>query len=361
MEVPRMGKRATAGTCLASLVKMAVPLCQRAERECPRMGPGRKPDIPDWVMAALIMVAVLKRKKSKSSQYRFLDEHRSDWKEWLGTSKFPARSTYFDRYRRAHRLFQYAIKLQGEKAIEEDVVDAKDVAVDKSLVAARGPLWHKSDRKKNRIPKGLRGVDRDSDWGCSKHDGWVQGYSFEVVVSATKGTTVFPLLASADTASAKETRTFDEKIDDLPESTENISADSGYDSNHIGERIEWKEKNRRTGRRFLCPENKRGSKNASPSKRVQPRDESHRRRLARRKYYKSPRGKTIYKRRSQTVEPFNEWFKSLFELDNRVWHRGLDNNRTQLLAAIFAYQLLIRYNYRRGNENGQVRCFLDKL
>lgn len=67
-----MGKRATVGTCLASLVKMAVPLCQQAERECPRTGPGRKPEIADWVLAVLIMVAVMKRKKSESAQYRFL-------------------------------------------------------------------------------------------------------------------------------------------------------------------------------------------------------------------------------------------------------------------------------------------------
>ena len=106
-----MGKRATVGTCLASLVKMSVPLCQRAEREHPRTGPGRKPDIPDWVLAVLIMVAILKRKKSKSAQYRFLDEHCRELKVLLGTRKFPARSTYFDRYRRAYRLFAYAIKL----------------------------------------------------------------------------------------------------------------------------------------------------------------------------------------------------------------------------------------------------------
>jgi hypothetical protein len=356
-----MGKRATVGTCLASLVKMAVPLCQQAERECPRTGPGRKPDIADWVLAVLIMVAVLKRKKSKSAQYRFLDEHRRELAELLGMSQFPARSTYFDRYRRAHRLFAYAIKLQGQKAIAEGIVDPTDVAADKSLIAARGPLWHKSDRKKNRIPKGLRGVDRDSDWGCSKHDGWVQGYSFEVVVSATKNSPVFPLLASADTASAKETTTFDEKIDDLPEATKNVSADSGYDSNHIAERIEYSAEGKRTGRRFVCPENKRGSKDKSGRKPVQPRDESHRRRLTRRQFYCSHRGKSIYRRRSQTVEPFNEWFKSLFELEDRVWHRGLENNQTQLLAALFAYGLLVRYNHRRGNENGQIRWIIDTL
>lgn len=356
-----MGKRATVGTCLASLVKMAVPLCQRAERECPRTGPGRRPDIPDWVLAVLIMVAILKRKKSKSAQYRFLDEHRRELKAWLGTRKFPARSTYFDRYRRAHRLFAYAIKLQGEQAIAEGIIDVTDVVPDKSLVAARGPLWHKSDRQKNRIPKGLRGVDRESDWGYSKHDGWVQGYSFEVVVSATKNSIVFPLLASASVASAKETTTFDEKIDELPAVTNNVAADSGYDSNHIAERIEYSADGKRTSRRFVCPENKRGSKDKSGRQPVQPRDESHRRRLDRRQFYHSRRGKAIYRRRSQTVEPFNEWFKSLFELEDRVWHRGLENNQTQLLAALFAYQLLVRFNHRRGRQNGQVRWILDTL
>jgi hypothetical protein len=356
-----MGRRATVGARLASLVKMALPLCQQAERECPRTGPGRKPEIADWTLAVLIMVAVMKRKKSKSAQYRFLDEHRRELKELLGAGKFPARSTYFDRYRRAHGLFQHAIKLQGQQAIAEGLVDPADVAVDKSLMQARGPLWHKSDRNKNRIPKGLRGVDRESQWGCSKHDGWVQGYSFEVVVSATKNSVVFPLLASADAANAKETTTFGHKIDDLPAATKNVSADSGYDSNQAGERIEYSAEGRRTGRRFLCPENKRGSKDKSGCQSVQPRDESHRRRLARRRFYRSRRGKAIYRRRCQTVEPFNEWFKSLFELDHRVWHRGLENNQTQILAALFAYQLLVRYNYRRGCKNGQVKRILDVL
>jgi len=356
-----MGRRATAGTCLASLVRLAMPLCKQAERECPQTGPGRKPEIPDWVLAVLIMVAVLKRRKAKSAQYRFLKEHRRRLAEWLGTGRFPARSTYFDRYRRAQRLFHAAIRLQGDQAIAEGVTDPKEVAVDKSLVAARGPLWHKSDRKKKRIPKKLRGVQRESDWGYSQHDGWVQGYSFEVFVCSTKDTTVFPLSGSADTASAKETQTFEEKIADLADETETVSADSGYDSNHLGERIEWSEEGKRTGRRFRCPENRRNSKPETRTKASKPRDESHRRRLLRKRHLQSKRGKVTYRRRGQTVEPFNEWFKSLFELNERVWRRGLENNRTRLMAAVFAYQTLVRYNHRRGNENGQVHWILDML
>lgn len=358
-----MGKRATAGTCLATLVKMAVPLLQEAERQCPRTGPGAKPDIPDWFIGVLIMVGVMKLKKSKSSQFRFLSEpsQRRDIAEAAGCDEFPSRSTFFRRYRRAHQLFRVAIQLQGQKAIAEGIADAEVVAVDKSLIAAQGPLWHKRDRQANRIPKGLHGVDRESAWGCSEHDGWVQGYGFEVVVSATQGRTVFPLLASADTASAKETQTFGEKIDDLPAENASVLGDSGYDSNEIGERIEYDAQDRRTGRRFLCPENRRASKRRPGDPPPKPRDEHHRRRLARRQFLKSRAGRRLYARRGQTVEPFHDWFKSLFQLNDRVWHRGLDNNRTQLLAAIFAYQLLVRTNHRRGRHNGQVKWLMDAL
>src|SRR6266852_1048318 len=215
-----MGQRAKAGTCLATLVKMAIPLCQQAEHRCPRTGPGKPPDFPDWMMAILIMVAILKRKKTKSAQYRFLAEHRRDLKAWLGMKRWPVRSTYFERYRRAHRLFRAAIQLQGEKAVAEGVADPEVATVDKSLMAARGPLWHKRNRQQNCIPQGLHGVDRESTWGYSQHDGWVQGYSFEVVVSATIGSTVFPLAATVDTASAKETQTFADKVEELPGKTD---------------------------------------------------------------------------------------------------------------------------------------------
>jgi hypothetical protein len=359
-----MRARTTEGTCLATLVRMAIPLCRAAECQCPRTGPGRPPDFADWVMAVLIMTAVLKKKKSKSAQYRFLREHRCEFMAWLDLEAFPSRTTYFDRYRRAHRLFEVAIRLQGEKAVAEGIANPQTVSVDKSLVEARGPLWHKKDRAAGRIPKGLKGVDRDSTWGYSKHHGWVQGYSYETVVTASKGSTVFPMLASGDTASAKEFTSFDSKIDQLSEDTENVLADTGYDKNDFGDRIEYDEQGHRTGRRFICPPNRRNSTEGRASschrtKSTPPASRSRRqKRIA---FYRSRRGQKLYARRCQTVEPFNDWFKALFELDERAWHRGLDNNRTQMLVAIFGYQLLVRYNHRRGRENGQIKWILDQL
>jgi len=357
-----MGARARAGTCLVTLVKMALPLLREAERQCPRTGPGAKPVFPDWWIGLLIMVAVLKGKKSKSAQYRFLSEksNRDQIVRAAGNNPFPPRSTFFRRYRRAHRLFRTAIRLQGERAMAEGVTDARDVAVDKSLIAARGPAWHKRDRERNKVPAG---VDRDSTWGYSEHDGWVQGYSYEVVVSATPGTTVFPLQASVDTASTSETRTFAEKIGQLPRATKTVSADSGYDTNALGEKVEWDDRGCRTGRRFLCPENPRhgGRKKTKPCNADASRAHSRALRRERKRFFSSRHGRRIYARRKKTVEPFNQWFKSLFELDECVWHRGLENNRTQIAAAVFAYQLLVRYNFLRRRRNGRVRWIVDAL
>ena len=228
-----MGKRAKVGACLEALVEMAIPLLQEAERQCPRTGPGAPPTIPDWLIGVLIMVAMLKRKKTKAAKWRFITDpaNRARLAAALGRNDFPSRSHWYDRYRRAHRLFEVAIRVQGEQAILEEVAVPRHLAVDKSLIEAHGPRWHKRDRERGKVPPG---VDQASTWSYSEHDGWVQGFSYEVVVSATKNTVVFPLLASVDTASAAEVRTFADKIAHLPAGTQTVSLDSGYDASYLG-------------------------------------------------------------------------------------------------------------------------------
>ena len=191
------------GTCLAALVAVAIPVCQQAERECPRTGPGRKPEIADWVMAVLIMVAVMKRRKSKSAQYRFLDQHRGQLMEWLGVERFPARSTYFDRYRRAYRLYEQVIRIEGRRAVAHGLADADCLAVDQSVLRARGPRWNKKHLKRKSVRKG---ADLDATWTYSKYHGWILGYSYEVIVTADKHGTVWPLLASAGPARSAKSR-----------------------------------------------------------------------------------------------------------------------------------------------------------
>jgi hypothetical protein len=220
----------------------------------------------------------------------------------------------------------------------------------KNLLDSLGPPWHKQDRRMGDVPSG---VDTDTTWGHSEHHGRVQGYSYEVVVTVTADSVVWPLLASVDAASVSEAATFAEKIPNLPKQTEYVDADSAYDVDAYQKAIGEDEQGQRTGHRLLCPENPRNGTGEHPGPAQQ-------RRRRRRALMASRRGRKIYRRRSQTVEPFHEWLVRVFELEH-VWHRGLDNNRTQVLAASFAYQVLLRYNHRHGNSNGQIKAIVDRL
>lgn len=347
---------------LQALVKLAIPICQRAEREHPRTGPGRPPEIPDWVILVLITVAVLKNRRNKSAQYRFLEQHQAELLCWIGTDHFPSRSTYCDRYRRAHLVFRVAVRLQGDLLLQKKIGDASCVAVDKSLVPSLGPAWPKRLRQAGKL---LPGVDRDSAWGFSKCHGWVQGYSYEVLVSAGRNGLVVPLRASVDRANWSEHRSFREQIADLPASTKYVLADRGYDANEHADAIEFNASGRPTGRRFLCPQIYRRGEHRRPREPCHDphlaRREIRRRRRQRASYFQTKKARRVYSLRSTTAEPFNEWFKSSFQLHDRAWHRGLDNNRTQILGAVFAYQLLVRYNRRLGNHHGQLQWILDGL
>jgi len=305
------------------------------------------------------MVAVIKKRKSKSSQYRFLAHRERELCRLLGLGFLPSRASYFDRYRRAHTLFAKAIELQGRLAIAEGIASPSVCAADKSLIPARGPVWHRHKRVRNIRP---RGVDAQAAWGYSPHHDWVWGYGYDVVVTATRKSVVFPLLAGMEAANANEAKCLQAKLSQLPPELLHLLLDSGYDSNELGERVEYTPQGKRTGRRMLCPPVARFGKPAVgryPHRGK--RERSRVRRAARVAFLRGVRGRRLYRQRRKTVEPFNEWFKNLFELDERAWHRGIDNNRTQVLCAMFSYQLLVRYHHRHGGTNAQIQWILDGL
>jgi len=366
---------------LATLVRQAADLCRAAQDQLPaRTGPGRPPDFETWQLAVLILVAIARRRKSKSGQHAFLVRHRTlllggPVGRPLGLDKLPCRSTFMERYPESYAVYEKAIEIQGRRALAQHACCARVVAVDKSIVAARGPAYHRrlqrADRRLGRRPRA--GTDAQAAWGYGPHDGWVWGYSYEVVVCATKNRVVFPLLASAGTASCNEHTSFPAKVPRLPASVRYVLADGGYDGNDIAEAVERRPRRRRRRpprrgrppgpcRRFVCPLQSRCGKPAVG--RVAHRGTRERRRqhrAARDRFYRSVRGKRLYRQRSRTVEPFNQWFKHLFDLEDRVWHRGLGNNRAALLAAVFLYQLLLRHSFRCGRRDGQVQWILDAL
>lgn len=345
------------GACLDRCVTIARSACQQAERDCPRTGPGRKPEVPDWVVATMLVVAILHRKKSRLAQFAFWQARTVRFQVWFPDQRMLARSQFYQRARGVAALLSLAMKHLGIHAVRRGWADAQIVALDKSLIAARGRKRHSRERRLR------RGVDPDATWSYSEHDRWVFGYSYEVAVSAGKRGTLWPLLASFDTASCSEQKSCLAKLPQLPRQTRYVLADAGYDSNAVGESVEKTTAGRSTQRRFLCPEVPRpqvGKPRCPHSRETRIRQLHRRLRDARRKFTRSLRGRKLYRRRSITVEPFNSRFKQLFDLHDRVWHWGLKNNRVTVLAAFVAYQVLLTYNHQLRQRHARVQQLLHR-
>lgn len=349
------------GTPLSQLIRLAIPLCREAQRRLPRPGPGRPDTFADWAIAVLVLIVVVKRRTTKDAQYRYLCEHRQGLVDGLGLPRFPARSTYFARYRRAHRLLKLALAVHAERAATRGRVDARCVAVDKTVVTARGPVWHHGQHAAGIRP---RGVDVEATWTRTRCKGWVYGYGVEVVVSAAPTGPVWPLLGSTDPAAWREVRTLPAKVPLLPRCTRYVLVDRGYDSDTLGDAVEWNSHHRRTGRRLVGPQQVRHNARR-PAKRAwretRQRQQKRWRRQRRRRFSKTNAGRALYRRRGQTVEPFFDWFKAAFGLSQQAWHRGLDNNRTMVLAALLAYQVMLRYNRLKRRKEGGIQWILDAV
>lgn len=348
-------------TPLRHLINLAVPICRRAEAWLPPPGPGRPVEIPAWAIAVLILVALAKQRTSKSAQYRYLAAHAPMLVRRLGLDRFPARSTYFARYRTASVLLSEALARHTAHAAARGHINVRCVASDKTLVAAAGRPWHKAQRARGERPPR---ADGDASWSRSEHDGWVYGYGLEAIVTAPRQGVVWPLLGSVEPGHVREARTFPAKVPRLPGRTRYVLVDMGYDSNALGEAVEYDGSGRPLGRRLVGPQQRRhnrygGRRRVWRETRRRRRRREHRAR--RREFYETKFGRRLYKRRGQTVEPFFGHFKDLFGLDEHVWHAGLGNNRTQILAALVLYQILLVYNRIKGHDDAEVKWILDQL
>ena len=50
------------------------------------------------------------------------------------------------------------------------------------MIQAKGPVWHRKQKEKNIIPKGLTGLDKEATWSFSEADRWIYGHgSFSLV------------------------------------------------------------------------------------------------------------------------------------------------------------------------------------
>jgi hypothetical protein len=196
------------------------------------------------------------------------------------------------------------------------MVDPYIVAVDSTLLQAKGHVWHKSSMKNGVIPRS--GIDTDARWGYSHTKEWVFGYKLHL--SASTGSLIVSMSADVTTANIPDNQQYRSLTSILPDRIRYITADTGYDDYKL---YDYSSK---LGIDLVCP--------------VEGYESTSAHRLELMYFYESVIGQAIYNWRSISVEPLREHIKSVFRIEP-LPVRGYHRTAAVVLLTVLLYQLMV--------------------
>lgn len=310
-----------------------------------KRGRGKAKTFSDLSIVLCAVVMVVHKTREFQALHDFLEENPKLQKE-CKLKGLPHRTTFSRRIKRVSEVVRIQIQHLGDLLIHQGAVSGKTAAVDKSLFRSVGPLWHKSYREKGIIPDKLRNVDVESAWGYSPYHGFVQGYGLHAVCTAEKGEPMVFVDAWVEPANVDETQVFPTHVLFLSDSISRVLADTKYSGQASIELVQRQQGGRIT-RRLVTPVEKTKSTSVS--------------RAAYADYFASPWGRHFYRLRKITIEPLFGRIKTIFQMKERVWMKGLKNVRALILSAIYVYQVVMVLNLIQGESLDRIKPFLNAI
>ncbi len=251
-----------------------------------------------------------------------------------GLTRIPDRRTFDRRLRTISIDIKERIAVMTSLFVSERMIDPYIVAIDSTLLKARGHVWHKSSMNKGIVPRS--GIDTDARWGFSHTKGWIFGYKLHLISST--GSLIVPLAADFTTANVQDNQMYNPMISSpLPSSSSSSSSsslfletcymigDSGYDDHDLYDLSVAK------GFQLVCP--------------VQRYEHTPANRLELINFYESELGQAIYSWRSKSIEPLIEHLKQVFRIDP-LPIRGYYKAAGIVLLSVLLYQILVYHNLR---------------
>ena len=299
----------------------------------------------ELVMVKIMLVMLLKKIKKYKQLERYLNLNPTIAKA-CGIECSPHRKTLKHRIEGLPKKMRKRIRSVSRKLCKTLDYYPKSCAIDSSLLVACGPLWHKKDRKKKHIPKGLRNVDTESMWGFSPTRGWVQGYKGHAVTTADPLSDIIPTDSDLTCANVADNIPAPSFIKQLPVSVKYLMADGIYDDQKLIDQCEQRKNGKYITRRLVVP--------IEIKKHTPP----HRRQYG--IWFASPSAKRIYRQRSTSVEPFWERLKRLFEIEP-IWKKGKKFAAALFQAAVLAYLIVMFVNIGNFNHPADFQAVLGGL
>ena len=125
-----------------------------------------------------------------------------------GLTSLPDRRTFDRRLSTISVDIKERIAAMAVLFVKEKFVDPYIVAIDSTLLRAKGHLWHKSSIIEGVVPRS--GIDTDARWGFSHTKGWIFGYKLHMISST--GSLIVPLSADFTTANVQDNQMYNPMI-----------------------------------------------------------------------------------------------------------------------------------------------------
>jgi hypothetical protein len=246
--------------------------------------------------------------------------------------RFPARRTFERRLRALPETLPERIGLLGRHLVALIAPWARcgrAVALDSTVLRARGGVWHKKDKEAGVVPHSS--IDTEAGWTKSGWHGWVYGWKLHL--ACTVAGVWIPLAAHLTPANASDGRIAPLLIEELPDQARFVLGETHYNAQNVREACLAKEM-------FLVASGRRG-----PYPHTDAGVDEVRR--------------ILHRLRHVAIENLNEHFKALFEAHGAVPTTGRLDTARFALGAVFVYQLALLYRHEQDSgANRGLKAFL---
>jgi hypothetical protein len=306
-----------------SLLVTLVALVDRIPLPPPPPRRGRPVTYSDRLFLKALVVMVLKRLPTVHALLAVLDQPTPEMRRLRDLlterGRFPARRTWERRLAAIPATLPAQIACLGHAlvALLEPWRDrGRAAAIDSTVLAARGGVWHKKHREAGVVPH--TSIDTEAHWTKSGWHGWVDGWKLHLVV--TVAGVWIPLRAALTPANAADNEQATALLTDLPTEVRFVLGDSHYQDPALHARAEAEGWTLVAPRRGTYPHDDDG---------VEVR-------------------RVLHKERSVAIENFNGQFKAIFDVNGPVPTRGLIATARWVLGAVLVYQLTLLHRHHLG-------------
>ena len=284
---------------------------------------GRPATYSERLFLKALVIMVLKRLPTAHALLAVLEQPTPEMRQLRALltegGRFPARRTWERRLAAVPTTLPARIACLGRHlvALLEPWRDrGRAVAIDSTVLRARGGVWHKKHREAGEVPH--TSIDTEAHWTKSGWHGWVYGWKLHLVV--TVAGVWIPLRAALTPANAADNEQAAGLLTDLPPATRFVLGDSHYQDPGLQAQAA------AGGWTLVAPQ--RGAyPHADDGVEVR---------------------RILHKERSVAIENFNGQFKAIFDVNGPVPTRGQVATARWVLGAVLVYQLTLLYRHRLG-------------